>query len=128
MRNEILSKVGLFLSKVVFGPEVKGEVRDVVVDRNAPAVHVLIRTDDNEWKHQIYDDRSVVLSYKGIKTSMPVWKPGDRYWVRMRGKGMILLPWSKIERNPFNLVIDKPQTPLSDNLKAVLKDADIDNL
>ena len=128
MPKEILSQIGNVAARVVFGPEINGTVVDVLKDKNAPVTHILIKTDEGAWRHLMHNNRALVVSGNGLGISEPWWKPGDRYQAQGRGTGMILLPGSRVARNPFNLAKGKPTTPIPDDLQGTLDSAGIEDL
>lgn len=98
------------IDRVVFGPETKGHVKAVKRDPNDPlCYHVLVETDDGRFRHftrteEISANNLVINSETGKIGfgAMDVWV-GKRWKCRTRGTGVLLLPGSNIERNPFNL-------------------------
>ncbi len=97
---------------VFFGPETTGIVQHALRDKNDPSFwHVLVVTDGGEERHFIFPERSTVIKKTeknlGIVIEEFSARIGDPINIRTRGTGMVLMPWSKIERDPFNLKPDK---------------------
>lgn len=89
MKQELGKRIGEMAARVIVGPRVEGTVLRTFRDPNTPeVVHYLIGTVDGKRKHMIFQG----LDYK----------PGDHFGRNVRGKGRILLPGSKTQRNPFS--------------------------
>lgn len=106
--KEVGKLIGRGIERVVFGTETRGIVQSVKRDPNEPQIlHVLVKTDSGNLRYFMEPH-----SYTRIGLNPPSIEHGEvevsisegERWDRRRwGKGMILLPGSPAERNPFNL-------------------------
>jgi hypothetical protein len=98
-------------ARVIFGPKIEGVVADRMQDSKVPDVdHFLIDATEGGQRHIILPNARKLVSKKDnlrIWHTSHVMKIGEEISLRIRGKGMFLLPWSNIERDPFGLKNDK---------------------
>lgn len=92
------------INRVIFGPKLEGTVRQVLADPVVEGVqHILIETANEGHRHIMTHDRALAISREGIGVTDEIFSPGEEIHLNIRGNGMWLLPWSKIDRNPFGL-------------------------
>ena len=91
---------GNFVLTILFGPEKTYTIMLVLRDRNDRRYwHVLTEC----GSHLIFPAATLAIGSDGASFYVADLRRGDEMTIRMRGKGIILLPWSKIERDPFGL-------------------------
>lgn len=96
----ISEKVG----RLFFGPKVEGVVSRVASDsQSRDLVHVLISTPQGE-KHVIHPRSGLGLNLRTGEVEIHDFselRPGEQISLRVRRTGVLLFPWSRVDRNPF---------------------------
>jgi len=92
------------VGSLLFGPKIEGVVSRVAPDsRSRNLVHVLMSTPQGE-RHVIHPRSELGLNLRTGDVEIHDFsqlRPGEQISLRVRGKGVLLFPWSKVDRNPF---------------------------
>jgi hypothetical protein len=102
------------LDRIIFGTETRGHVKAIRRDVNNPLVyHTLVETDEGKLKHftdtEEISSSNLFFNTRTGKFEFPTITEhvGAKFITRTWGTGMILLPGSRTERDPFNLKKDQ---------------------
>ena len=104
-RQQVIGRVGEAITRAVFGPKVEGIVKLVLRDpHNRNYWHVLVETTGGKNRHFTLPHAAICVSQgKGFEIEEMSYRRGQHMEMRTRGTGLVTGPWSKIDRDPFNL-------------------------
>lgn len=108
-RQPVIGRLGEAVARVVFGPKIEGTVELVLRDpHNRNYWHILVETTGGQKRHfTLYGAAVTYAPEEGFGTEGMPYVRGQHFEARIRGVGLIIAPWSKIERDPFNLGFHK---------------------
>lgn len=98
-----VERISNAVNRVLFGPKIEGVIEDIAVDPKASVTHILVDTSGG-LRHIIHPNTEIGISLRDGSVSVHDFtktRIGDSFLGRVRGKGVVFFPWSKVTRDPF---------------------------